>query len=91
MRDPFEHVFAGAIGARERDERATKVAWDGWYGALTAGPTTTGLVSRNVGWLAMLSVGAAAFWGFQGMNVPRTPSVSHECTAVPEMLLSWSG
>jgi hypothetical protein len=34
---------------------------DRWYGSVTAGPATTGLVSRNVGWLAMLSVGAAAF------------------------------
>jgi hypothetical protein len=60
------------------------------WGDLTAGPTTTGLVSRNVGWLAMLSVGRQPS-EVQGMNVPRTPSVSHECTAVPEMLLSWSG
>ena len=37
------------------------VAWDRWYGSLTAGPATTGLVSRNVGWLAILSVGAVAF------------------------------
>jgi hypothetical protein len=37
------------------------VAWDRWFGSVTAGPATTGLVSRNVGWLAMLSVGAASF------------------------------
>jgi hypothetical protein len=36
-------------------------AMDRWYGSVTAGPATTGLVSSSVGWLAMLSVGAAAF------------------------------
>ena len=37
------------------------LAWDRWFGSVTAGPATTGVVSRNVGWLAMLSVGASAF------------------------------
>jgi hypothetical protein len=31
------------------------------FGSLTTGPTTTGLVTNNVGFTAMLSVGAAAF------------------------------
>jgi hypothetical protein len=37
------------------------VAWNRFYGSMTAGPSTVGLVSRNVGWSAMLSVGALAF------------------------------
>jgi hypothetical protein len=36
-------------------------SWDRWYGSFTAGPTTMGLVSRNVGWVATLAIGAIAF------------------------------
>jgi hypothetical protein len=35
--------------------------WDHFYASLIAGPATTGLVSRSIGWTAMLSVGAASF------------------------------
>jgi hypothetical protein len=31
-----------------------------WYGSLTAGPATTGLVSNDVGWIAVLSLGGTA-------------------------------
>ncbi|MET0591509.1 MAG: hypothetical protein ABW133_02345 [Polyangiaceae bacterium] len=32
-----------------------------FFGALTVGPSTTGLVTNNVGWLAMLSLGGTSF------------------------------
>ncbi|HKQ69338.1 MAG TPA: hypothetical protein VJT73_08365 [Polyangiaceae bacterium] len=32
-----------------------------WFGAFTAGPTTMGLISKNVGGVAMLSVGGTVF------------------------------
>jgi hypothetical protein len=32
-----------------------------FFGSLTAGPTTTGLVTNNVGFTAMLSVGGTTF------------------------------
>jgi hypothetical protein len=34
---------------------------DRFYGSLTAGPTTMGLLSTDIGWSAMFSVGGAAF------------------------------
>jgi hypothetical protein len=35
-------------------------SFDPWYGSLTAGPATTGLVSNDVGWIAVLSIGGTA-------------------------------
>jgi hypothetical protein len=35
--------------------------WRQFYGALTAGPTTMALATRNVGWSAIVSVGGVAF------------------------------
>jgi hypothetical protein len=37
------------------------LVWNRFYGSLTAGPATAGLLSRNVGWSAMMSLGAATF------------------------------
>jgi hypothetical protein len=34
---------------------------DNFYGSLTAGPTTSGLTSSNVGWVAMAAVGGTTF------------------------------
>jgi len=34
---------------------------DRFYGSMTAGPTTVGLLSTDVGWSAMLSIGGVAF------------------------------
>ncbi len=36
-------------------------SWGQFYGALTAGPTTTALVTKNIGWSAILTVGGVAF------------------------------
>jgi hypothetical protein len=36
-------------------------SWRQFYGALTAGPTTMALVTKNVGWSAIVSVGGVAF------------------------------
>jgi hypothetical protein len=34
--------------------------FDRWYGSLTVGPATTGLLSSDVGWIAVLSLGGTA-------------------------------
>lgn len=33
------------------------VSWKNFFGALTGGPTTIGVVDKNVGWMAMVTVG----------------------------------
>jgi hypothetical protein len=35
--------------------------FDRFYGSMTAGPTTTGLLTGDIGWTAMVSVGGVAF------------------------------